>query len=267
MHLHDQRGCRIDSASIVLEMRPVGGADLDQPRSRPRHDLRHPEGAADLDQLTARNDGCAVRGQRIEHQEHCGRIVVDDDGVLGSCQLAHEAADDVVTLAASAGCEFELERRRMAHRACSGGDGRFGQHRAAEVGVQHGAGEIEHAAQPGRIGRLEPDQRRLGNAPRQRLAIKRWWYRCGPVTQSRSHRLEQDAKRIHRGGTAKTGGRNPSDLAAEDLVDGGDRTCRCSHVVSGQPCLTLPRAIARIDDEHQTRHGNGRRNDHSIAGA
>ena len=53
----------------------------------------------------------------------------------------------VVALAAIAAAEIELERDRVAHRRDGGLDRLLGDQRAAEIGVQHGAGEIEHRPQ------------------------------------------------------------------------------------------------------------------------
>jgi hypothetical protein len=47
------------------------------------------------------------------------------------------------SLAAAAGVEIELQRQRLPHRDGRGLDRGLGQHRAPEIGVQHGAGEIE----------------------------------------------------------------------------------------------------------------------------
>ena len=48
------------ACGVVLEMRAVGGADLDQPAAGARHDVGDAEGAADLDQLAARDDHLAA---------------------------------------------------------------------------------------------------------------------------------------------------------------------------------------------------------------
>ncbi len=53
----------------------------------------------------------------------------------------------IVALAATAGLEIELERHRLAHGAERRGGGLLGQDRAAEIGVQHGAGEVEDGPQ------------------------------------------------------------------------------------------------------------------------
>ena len=82
-------------------------------------------------------------GQRVQGEEHGGGVVVDDGGVLGAGQLDEEVAQDRVALAALAAVEVELEGERVAHRGHRGLDRLLGEEGAAEVGVQHGAGEVE----------------------------------------------------------------------------------------------------------------------------
>jgi hypothetical protein len=94
----------------------VGGADLDQLGAGATHDLRHPEGAADLDQLAARHNRRATLGECVQHQEHGGGVVVDDGGVLGACQLTQEIAQNIVAIAAPAGAESVFERYGVASR-------------------------------------------------------------------------------------------------------------------------------------------------------
>ena len=66
-------------------MRAVGRADFHQAR-RLGHDLRQPEGAADFDELAARNDDFLVRGQRRQHEHGGGGVVVDHRGGFGAGQ-------------------------------------------------------------------------------------------------------------------------------------------------------------------------------------
>ena len=120
-----------------------------------RHDVGHPEGAADLDQLAARDDRLAALRQRVQGEEDGGGVVVDDGGVLGAGQLDEEVAQDRVALAALAAVEVELERERVAHRRHRGLDGLLGEQRAAEVGVEHGAGEVEDRPDLRARGRVE----------------------------------------------------------------------------------------------------------------
>ena len=83
--------------------------------------------------------------QRVEHQQHGGGVVVDDGRGLGAGQFARAGRDVVVALAAPAG-----RRGRIPARTASGASRRpaacdrfLGKHGAAEIGVQHGAGEVE----------------------------------------------------------------------------------------------------------------------------
>ena len=105
------------ASAIVLQVRAVGGADLDQLRAGARHDVRHAKRAADLDQLAARHDRLAAFGKRVEHQQHRGGIVVDERGVLRAGQFAEQAAHMIVALAALAADEVELQRDRGPHGA------------------------------------------------------------------------------------------------------------------------------------------------------
>ena len=140
-------------------MRAVGGADLDQLRAGARHDLRHAEGAADLDQLAARHDRLAALRQRVEHEQHGGGVVVDDGRVLGAGQLAQQAAHD--GRRARRGwppprSNSSATALRIAATAAS--IACLGDERAAEIGVQHRAGEI--------VDRLEA-RRGVGFKPRE----------------------------------------------------------------------------------------------------
>ena len=107
------------AADIILEMRAIGRADFDEPGSGARHDLGHAKGAADLDQLAARNHGLAAMGERIERQQHGSSIVVDDGGVLGARQFAEQAAQVVIALAAPSvsRSNSSATASRMAERA------------------------------------------------------------------------------------------------------------------------------------------------------
>ena len=90
--------------------------------------------------------------QRIEHQQHGGGIVVDHGGRLGPGQLAQQALDQIVAVAAPARVQVELQVGWRGQRAQHRGHGLVGQQRAAQVGVQHGAGQVVHGAQARRRG-------------------------------------------------------------------------------------------------------------------
>jgi len=126
MHLHQHGRARADRRGKIGEMGAVRRADLDELATGARHDVGHAEGTADLDQLAARDDRLAPLGQRVEHDQHRGRIVVDDGRILGAGQLAQETAHVIVALAAVAALELELERHRVAHGRDGGFDRRVG---------------------------------------------------------------------------------------------------------------------------------------------
>ncbi len=157
VHLHQQRAARAERLGVVAQVGAVGGADLDQLRAGPPHDVRDAERAADLDQLAARHRHLLPRRQRVEEQEHRGGVVVDGGRRLGAGQLAQQPFEVVVAVAAAAGGDVVLEVARPAHHRGHGLDRLLGEHRAAEVGVQHRAGEVEHRPQRGR--------RALGETP------------------------------------------------------------------------------------------------------
>jgi hypothetical protein len=147
VHLHHQAGLRIHGLVEVAQVAAVGGADLDQLRAGAAHDVGHAEGAADLDQLAARDDDLLPLRQGVEQQEHRRGVVVHHGGGLRPGQFAQQAVDDVVAVAASARLQVVFESAGRARGAGDGCDDGLGQHGAAEVGVQHRAGEVEHRLQ------------------------------------------------------------------------------------------------------------------------
>ena len=160
MDLEQEPGLVPERVLVVAQMRAIRRADLDELGTRAAHDLGHPERAADLDELAARHDRCAALRERVEHEQHGGRVVVHDGRVLGARELAEQIAHVVVALAAPSGREIELERDRLAHRGRGGRDRLLGEPRAAEIRVQHDAREIEHGRKARPIQRLEPAERR-----------------------------------------------------------------------------------------------------------
>ena len=139
-------------------MGAVGGADLAQHRPGAGHDLRDAERAADLDQFAAGDRHLAPERQRVQDQQHRRGVVVDHGGRLGAGDLAQQAGDVFVALAAPPGGEVEFQRGGGGERLCGGRGGGLRQWRAAEIGVQHGAGQVEH--RPLRGGK--PARQRVG---------------------------------------------------------------------------------------------------------
>ena len=211
MDLEDEAGIRPDRGLVVLEVGAVGGADLRQQRAGAGHDVRHAKGAADLDQLAARDDRPPPQAQRVEDEQDGRGIVVDHGRVLGPGQLAQEAAKVIVALAAPAGREVELERQGAAHGLDRGLDRRFGEQRPAEIGVQHGAGEVEHRAGRGSGGGRQ--RRRRSNRQPGRVR------RRGTL----AHFLACPVQRLADGGAglgvAELRQRPLGDARAQDLID------------------------------------------------
>ena len=90
VHAQERRRPIADRRRIVGGAGPVGRADLAQDRARLRHDVRHAEAAADLDQLAARDDHFAPRRQRRQHEQRRRGVVVDDDRGLGAGEPAEQ---------------------------------------------------------------------------------------------------------------------------------------------------------------------------------
>ena len=161
VHLHQQRGGGVDGALVVGQVRAVGGAHLHHLRAGAGHDVGHAEGSADLDQLATRHHHLLVARQRSNGQQHGGGIVVDHGGGLGPGDLAQQAFDDAVAVASAAAGQVVLQVVGAGHHGRDVLDGHLRQHGAAEVGVDHRAGEVDHA--------LHARRQPLGAMPGQHL--------------------------------------------------------------------------------------------------
>ena len=111
VHLEQESGLGADRLGVVAQVRPVGGADLPQHGTAAPHDVGDAELAADLDQLAAGDDDLLAVRQRLEGQQDRGRVVVDDERVLGAGQPAQQRLDVAVARAALLGCQVELQVR------------------------------------------------------------------------------------------------------------------------------------------------------------
>ena len=140
--LQEQRGLVGDRLLVIRRMRAVRRPDLLEHGAALGHDLRNPEGAADLNQLAARDDHFLAVRERVERQQHGGGVVVDHGGGLGAGERLKKRLDDIFSFAALALLEvvFEIDgiRAYAGHRV----DGRLRQQRASQVRVEHGAGRV-----------------------------------------------------------------------------------------------------------------------------
>ena len=186
VHLHEQGRVLADGALVVLRVGAVGGAHFHQARAGRGHHIGHAESAADLHQLAARDDHLLVTCQRRDREQHRAGVVVDDGGRLGAGERAQQLLDEAVALAAAAALQVVFEVVGAGHHRKRVLQGRIGQQRAAEVGVDDGAGEVEYRAQS----RLEADLHRA----LERVAQRR---QCDGVARElararlRALRLEQ----------------------------------------------------------------------------
>ena len=147
VHLHEQRTARADGLLEIGEMGAIGGADLAQAAARARHDRGNAERSADFDELAARDDHLLARRERSEHQQYRGGVVVHHRGGLSAGEFGEQRFDMGVAVATHPGCELVLETARLRHDRPHSFDGLRRQQRAPEIGVQHCAGEVEHAPQ------------------------------------------------------------------------------------------------------------------------
>ena len=110
MNLKDHRRIGRDGALVVAQMRAVGGPDLDEFGARGHHDIGDAEAAANLDKLAAADDDLLARGMGCQHQQHGGRVIVDDQRILGTGKRADELRGMLFARPARAGVHAVLER-------------------------------------------------------------------------------------------------------------------------------------------------------------
>ena len=99
----------VDGPAVVGEPGAVGRADVDEPGAGLLHHLGDAEPTADLDALAPADRHVPSGGERGEHEQHRGGVVVDDDGVLGAAQPGEQLADGALARAALAGRQVELD--------------------------------------------------------------------------------------------------------------------------------------------------------------
>ena len=131
-HERDVGARALDGAAVVGDPRAVGRADVDQAGAGLLHHLGHAEATADLHALAAAHRHLSAGGQGGEHEEHGGRAVVDDHGVLGAAQPGEQLSDGALARAALAGRQVELHRLRPGVLV-------VGERCPPEVGVQQHA--------------------------------------------------------------------------------------------------------------------------------
>ena len=151
VHAQQQRGLGRDRALVVGGRRAVRRAHLDQAGAARGEDVGDAEAVADLDQLAARDEHVAARGERAQHEHQRGGVVGDGEPGLGAGQRGDQRRDGVLARAAAARREVELEVGVAAGDGVGRGQRLAGERRAAEVGVDDHAGGVHDRPQVRRL--------------------------------------------------------------------------------------------------------------------
>ena len=78
MNFHDHRRARIERRGIIFQVHAISRADFAELRAGRRHHLRDSKRTPNFNQLTACDNHGALPRERIQHQHHRCRVVVDD---------------------------------------------------------------------------------------------------------------------------------------------------------------------------------------------
>ena len=149
--LHQQGGVLADGPRVVVGVGAVGGAHLDQAAAGLGHDVRDAKRTANFHQLAARNHHFAPGGQCAQGEQHGGGVVVHDGGGLGPGELADQVGYQVIAVAPAAVLQVVFQVHWAGHGLGHALHHLLRQQGAAQVGVQHGAGEVEHGFQARRV--------------------------------------------------------------------------------------------------------------------
>ena len=143
MDAQNGRGAVADRQCVVVQSRPVCRAHFAQPRARLRHHIRHPEAAADLDQLASRHQHLAAARDGRQRQERRRRAIVHHDRRFGARNAAQQGFSVCRTRATRPGRQIELEIAVAGTERPELLDRRRSQWRASEVGVDDDAGGVD----------------------------------------------------------------------------------------------------------------------------
>ena len=147
MDLEDHGRIGRDGALVVAQMCAVGGADLDEFGARSRHDIRDAEAAANLDELAAADDDLLACGMGRQHQQHGGRVIIDDQRILGTGKRADELRGMLLARPARAGVHTVLERAVAARDLGHGLGGRLRERGSTQIGMDNHARGVDGRTQ------------------------------------------------------------------------------------------------------------------------
>ena len=147
MDFQQHPGFGSNRLGVVVGVSAVGGADLAQRDTAFAHHVGNPKRAANLDQLTPRDNALSALGHRIQGQQYGCGVIVDNSGRLGAGQGQQIGLNQGVAVAASGRAQVVLQGHRGGGRADDLVHCGFCQQRPAQIGVQHGAGGVDDRAQ------------------------------------------------------------------------------------------------------------------------
>ena len=153
-----------DGSLVIPEMGFVGRPDLPENRPGSGHHLGDAERAADLDQLAPADDHFLALGQSVQGDQDGGGVVVDHQSRLGPGQLLEQPDHMAVAGAPLTRGQIVFQVAVGPGQLGDGLEGRFGQERPAQVGVNHHPGGVDSSAQAGPVGLLGQIQGPIGQA-------------------------------------------------------------------------------------------------------
>ena len=209
---------------VVAQVSAVGRADLDQPRTTLRHYIRHAEAAADLHQLSPRDDHTPVLRQPGQRQEHRPGVVVDHQCRLRPGQFTQQPLGVHSAVTAPPRPQVILQRgvappHRLHRRPCGGRE-----RGSSQVGVDDDAGTVDDRAQR----RNQPLSQKDACPCHQRCDARH--IRPGPHLIA--HHVERLTQRVHSLAVAVCSDQFPHGLLAEQPVHAGE----LAQFLAGHPC-------------------------------
>ena len=85
MNTHDSCGVFIHGILTIARMSLIRRTDLDHFSPRGRHDVGDAERPPNFDQFASGDNHFLAGRQRIQSQNDASRVIVHDDGILGTC--------------------------------------------------------------------------------------------------------------------------------------------------------------------------------------
>ena len=147
VYLQKSAGIFADGGLIVGKAGLVGSAHLPQHCAAGGHDVRHPEGAADLYQLSAGGDDLPAGGEGGEGQQNRCRVVVDHQRRLRAGKAAQQGLHMGIPLSPPAGGQVVFQRGITAGNILCRPQCAAAQSSPPQIGMKYHAGCVDDAAE------------------------------------------------------------------------------------------------------------------------